>query len=67
MTRKTGITITTGRLMSWDEWVAAVDYLEARAVAAEQHGLPRTAKSWRTMIENLQVGADEPPTDQLSA
>ena len=60
MTRmKTGITITTGQSMTWDEWVAAVDYLEARARLAEQHGLPRTAKSWRTMVESLQVVADD--------
>ena len=45
--------ITTGRTMAWDEWVKAVDYLEARAKLAEQNGLPKTAKSWRTAIENL--------------
>jgi hypothetical protein len=59
MTRtKTGITITTGQPLSWDEWVAAVTDLEARAKLAEQNGLVRTAKLWRSMIENMQVGAD---------
>jgi hypothetical protein len=56
---KTGITITTGHPMPWDEWVTTVDYLEARARLAEQNGLPKTAKSWRTAIENLQVRAEE--------
>ena len=28
--------------------------LEARAEAAERNGLPRTARSWRDAIENLQ-------------
>jgi hypothetical protein len=66
MTRTPCITITTGRFMSWSEWVAAVDYLETRAVAAEQHGLPRTAKSWRDMIKNLSTRAidkKETPND----
>jgi hypothetical protein len=52
---RTGITITTGRPLTWDEWVAAADYLEARAKLADQHGLPRTAESWRGVIEHLQV------------
>ena len=42
--------------MTWDEWVKAVENLEARAKLAEKCGLPQTARSWRTVIENLQVG-----------
>jgi CubicO group peptidase (beta-lactamase class C family) len=53
-------TITTGRIMTWDEWVQAAEHLEARAKLAEQNGLPRTARSWRTVIENLQTTQPSP-------
>jgi hypothetical protein len=49
------MSITTGRPLTWDEWVRAMERLEARAKLAEQHGLPKTAQSWRAVIENLQV------------
>jgi hypothetical protein len=49
------MSITTGRPLSWDEWVRVTENLEARIRLAEQHGLPKTAQSWRAVIENLQV------------
>jgi hypothetical protein len=48
-------TITTGRPLTWDEWVRAAENLEARIKLAKTHGLPKTAQSWRAMIETLQV------------
>ena len=39
--------VTTGRILTWDEWVQAADYLEARARSAEQNGLPKTALAYR--------------------
>jgi hypothetical protein len=47
--------ITTGRVLSWDEWVKAVEELEARAELAERNGLHSTARSWREQIKNLKV------------
>jgi hypothetical protein len=58
---KAGITVTTGRTMAWDDWVAVVDYLEARARLAEENGLPKTAQSWRSVIENLEVAREPWP------
>jgi hypothetical protein len=49
-----GIIITTGRTMTENELAQVIAVLEARAVLSERNGLPRTARSWRTMIENLQ-------------
>jgi hypothetical protein len=51
--------ITTGRQLTWDEWVKAVEDLEARAELAERNGLHSTAKSWRDMIANLRLRRDE--------
>jgi hypothetical protein len=51
--------ITTGRQLTWDEWVKAVEDLEARAELAERRGLHSTAKSWRDMIANLRLRRDE--------
>jgi hypothetical protein len=48
------IIITTGRTMTEDELTRVIAALETRAVLAEHNGLPKTARSWRTMIENLQ-------------
>ena len=45
--------IVTGRLLSWDEWVKAVEQLKAKAELAERKGLTKTAQSWRDMIVNL--------------
>jgi hypothetical protein len=55
---KTRTDITTGLPLTWDEWVRAVENLEARIKLAKQHGLPRTAQSWRTVIDTLQVRGD---------
>jgi hypothetical protein len=55
--------ITTGKSLSWDEWVRAVEQLEARAELAERNGLRHTAQSWRNTITNLhpQVRFEQPP------
>ena len=47
--------ITTGCPLSWDEWVKAVEELEAKAALAERKGLPKTAQSWRDQITSLQL------------
>jgi GH15 family glucan-1,4-alpha-glucosidase len=52
-----GITITTGRTMTENELAQVIAGLEARAVLAEHNGLPKTARSWRAVIENLQKSA----------
>jgi hypothetical protein len=49
------MSITTGRPLTWEEWVQATEQLEAKAKLAEQRGLPKTAQSWRAMIDNLPV------------
>lgn len=49
-----GIIITTGRTMTEEELAQVIAALEARAMLAEHNGLPKTARSWRTMIGNLQ-------------
>jgi hypothetical protein len=46
-------TVTTGPTMTWEEWCGSVAALEAKARLAEQNGLPATAKSWRSTVENL--------------
>ena len=45
--------VIRGRSLSWDEWVKAVEELEAKAELAERKGLTKTAQSWRDMIANL--------------
>jgi hypothetical protein len=47
--------VTTGKPLSWDAWVQAVEQLEAKAALAERNGLPKTAQSWRNMIANLSL------------
>ena len=39
--------------MTWEAWCRLVAALEAKAELAKQNGLPATAKSWRSTIENL--------------
>jgi hypothetical protein len=46
------ITITIGRHLDPEE--QAIANLNARAQMAEKNGLPKTAKSWRDMVKNLQ-------------
>ena len=46
-------TVTTGPTMTWEAWCRLVAALEAKAELAKQNGLPATAKSWRSTIENL--------------
>jgi hypothetical protein len=48
-------TITTGLTVTWEEWCRLTTALEAKAQLAEQNGLPATAKSWRSTIENLHL------------
>jgi hypothetical protein len=51
--------ITTGRALSWEEWVKAVDDLEARAELAERHRLHRTARCWREQVKTLRLKLEE--------
>jgi hypothetical protein len=51
--------ITSGRTLSWDEWVQAVEHLEAKAELADHNGLHHTAQSWRDMIASLHLQIEE--------
>jgi hypothetical protein len=47
--------ITTGKPLTWEQWVQAVEELEAKAELAERKGLHHTAKSWRDTVSNLKM------------
>ena len=46
--------ITTGLSMSAAERNRVLLSMEARALLAERHGLPKTAESWREAARNIE-------------
>jgi hypothetical protein len=47
------IVVTTGPTFTLAEYEAALELLEARALAAERNHLPRIAACWRAYAANL--------------